>query len=758
MDLLIVESAAKAKTLQKYLGAGWKVLATGGHVQTLPEDRGVSGKEATKAYWSNRPGALPEPPWVWTERGEKAFSAIVGASEPNSQIFLAADPDREGEFIAWSLHRLLVAQGRTRIHRVTFQEITRDAVQHAVANPRPIDLDLVNAALIRKFLDRLVGFRASKIAQSVLGGKASMGRVQTPTLGFVVERELEREAHRPIPYFELRVAAAGVDLQARFHEPDDADAWRDDAGKAVPTRTFDREAASRGLAALLAHGAVTLRDVSEGTRAANPKPAFSTDALLQAAGSRFGWSPKKTSALASALYEAGHVTYIRTDSTRLADAAVQAAREAVVATWGEDHLGPGARSKGTAGPVQDAHEAIRPTDLLRADVDLDDTDARRLYRLIRAQTLASQMAPSSRTILSVVATVPGFDRPLTGAITWRTFAGFEAAFAEFSDAPASGPPAIPVHPGASWSIDAGTDDAPNPVLIDDATRPPPRYRAHTLIKAMKDAGIGRPSTYASTVEKLEDKRFIEIQDGALAPTAWGRGAWLDVAPLYVAEATEAELFSATFTAAMEDRLDDVASGDAPASATWESWRDEFRALHEVARERMQRGRITPKLRGKLERLLALAPADVERPADLDALSWSEARALEERLRAAGVEPGPSELQRQYLARLLEDLGLPEEERVAVFGVADPTSLPTAARVSAAIEEARRLVDERRPPTGKQRALIARLLTKAGLDEAAGARAVGLEDLSGLTGGRDGTASALIDHLIGVTGGKRKGRG
>nr|NIP78439.1 type IA DNA topoisomerase [Gemmatimonadota bacterium]NIQ52882.1 type IA DNA topoisomerase [Gemmatimonadota bacterium]NIU73010.1 hypothetical protein [Gammaproteobacteria bacterium]NIX43357.1 hypothetical protein [Gemmatimonadota bacterium]NIY07530.1 hypothetical protein [Gemmatimonadota bacterium] len=430
MNILIVESGAKARTLQKYLGEGWSVLATGGHIETLPHDRRRHGKDAGKAYWANRPGQLPSPPWVWTDRGEEAVRKIVEEAGADPTFWIATDPDREGEFIAWSLSRVLEDRGPT--HRVAFEEVTEEAVREALEHPRTVDGRMVDSALVRKFLDRLVGYRTSKMANAVVPGRgASMGRVQTPTLGFVVERELEREAHVPIPYFEVHAVAQGIDLEVRFHEPDDEDAWRDEGGKPHPSRTFDGDRAAVARTALEDAGEVAVTGVRSSTRQRRPSAPFSTDALLQAAGSRFGWSPRKTSALASMLYEAGHITYIRTDSTRLAASALQKIQAVVKAAFGEDHLGSATRANAATGPVQDAHEAIRPTRIEVDEPPLDDADARRLYRLIRAHTLASQMAPSVRTIVSIEAACDALDRPLTGSVSWRTFDGWEAAYDEF---------------------------------------------------------------------------------------------------------------------------------------------------------------------------------------------------------------------------------------------------------------------------------------------------------------------------------------
>ncbi|MEX2471191.1 MAG: type IA DNA topoisomerase [Gemmatimonadota bacterium] len=751
MNVLVVESAAKAKTLERYLGEGWRVLATGGHVQTLPHDRAQHGKDAKKAYWANQAGALPSPPWVWTDRGEDAVRDILGGAGDDPVFWLATDPDREGEFIAWCLERLLSERGPT--HRVSFQEVTEEAVRAAIERPRPVDASMVESALLRKFLDRIVGYRTSKLARAVIpGGNASMGRVQTPALGFVVDRELEREAHVPIPYFEVRLRAGTVDLQVRFHESDDEAAWRDEAGRMIATRTFDGDLAMGAERALREAGRVTLTEVTRGTRSSNPKPPFSTDALLQAAGSRFGWSPKKTSALASLLYEAGHITYIRTDSTRLAASAVASARKAVIGAFGEDHLGPtapaGPAPEGaTAGAIQDAHEAIRPTRFEDEDVPVDDADARKLYRLLRAHTLAAQMAPSRFATVKLRASAEGLSRPLAGTASWRTFDGWEAAYEEFRATPATSPPPETLEEGAVWDLDEETEGQANPSLIEDETRPPARYRPHTLIKAMKDGGIGRPSTYSKTVEKLEDRTYVRLEDGALVPTERGRAVWLEVAPLYRRDNEKSELFSADFTALMEERLDSVARGEDPAPDTWERWRDEVRDLHEIARERKNRGAATPRTREQLERLLENAPAEFEHPDDLEALSEREAREHIQALRDAGVLPAPTTNQMGYLQTLVEQLDMTASEAAALIELGDLTDIRTSAQASALIEELSTLRDERRPPSRKQIGLIERLRAEAGLSEPEAAALVDEPDMEGLTGGREGTASALIDKLL-----------
>ena len=753
MNILIVESAAKSRTLQKYLGDGWKVLATGGHVETLPDDPKKHGKDAKKAYWANRTGELPSPPWVWTDRGEAAVKSILAEVDDAPTFWIATDPDREGEFIAWCLERLLKEHGPT--HRVTFQEVTEEAVQRAIDHPRGVDTRMVESALVRKFLDRLVGFRTSKMANAVVpGAGASMGRVQTPTLGFVVERELERERHVPIPYFEARAVAEGVGLSVRFHEPDEPDVWRDDAGKADPQRTFSQELAEAAVAALEAAGEVTLAEVRPSTRTSKPRPPFSTDAILQAAGGRFGWSPKKTSALASMLYEQGHITYIRTDSNRLAESAVKKARELVESTWGSEFLGPGAQNVVATGPTQDAHEAIRPTRLEVEDVaSVDDADARRLYRLIRAQTLASQMAPAATAIRSIEARCRDFDRPLTGSVSWETFAGWRAAWTEFDAERPTAPPAIPLEPGAVWTLDPATEERPNPLLIEDETKPPGRYRPHTLIKAMKDAGIGRPSTYSRTVEKLEERKYVEEEEGALVPTERGRVIWTDAAPLYVREAdgdrSAMELFSPEFTSLMEEGLDEVEEGEASAPERWERWRDAIRDLHESAREKRNAGSMTFRQEEMLKRLRPNTPPELASriPGDLQ-LDWKQAQELIGELRDAGVQPTPTEAQLGYVRKLMEELEMDEPQALAAGGstATSLAELATSVQASAVIDELQRLHDERMPPSTRQRRFVDGLCEQLGLTGEEAAALVGLASLEELTGGREGSASELIEIL------------
>jgi DNA topoisomerase-1 len=752
MNILIVESRAKCKTLLKHLGKDeWRVMPTGGHVRRLAEDRALHPpKEVRKAYWSHRPGELPRPEWFWTERGEAAIRAIEDEAAKHDSVtfYLAADPDREGERIAWHLHELLSPLGPC--HRVTFQEITKPAVLAAVAAPRAVDQALVDAALIRTFIDRTVGWRASRIAKRYTTTSTnSMGRVQTPTLGFVVERELEREAHVPVRYFEVLAATALTDWRVRFHAKSDPDAWVDEKNRFSAHRTADAALATSAHAALAAAARVEIVDVTRRQKSQPPQPPFSTDALLQAAGSRWGWSPKKTAALAGQLYEAGHLTYIRTDSTRLAHEAVEAGGAVITSTFGAELLEAARSDAPAAAPgagVQDAHEAIRPTNLALDTVVDAEADVQKLYALVRARTLASLMVASRRVTLSLEARCDKLDRRLDGAVGWYAEPGWRRAFeAAGLDEPSDTKP-LTVEPGTTLDLLPGDDEHPNPALREDATKPPARYRAHTLVKAMKEAGIGRPSTYAKTVERLEERKYVTTEDGGLAPTASGRNIWLEAAPLFSLP-EKGEVFQTEYTAAMEALLDHVAEGRHAASLAWETMLEEFKSAHRAAQEASGTGPLVPRTRLKLEDYLAAAPELASEIGELDALSEQKGRELVADLRTRGIVLLASRKQLDFLERLLEatELTLSEAVDTAELRLAGDT--PNREEVSTLIEHLKTVQAESQAPSPKQLRWIADLAKKTGLDEPTACALVGQAAYSDLTGKTGGTASALIDLLL-----------
>jgi len=745
MNILLVESKAKCKTLLKHLGKDqWRVLPTGGHIERLAQDRNIHPpKEVRKAYWSNRSGELPKPPWFWTERGEEAIRAIKeeAAQHDSVTFYLAADPDREGELIAWHLQKLLSGLGD--LHRVSFQEITKPAVHDAVASPRDVDQALVDAALIRMFMDRMVGWRASRIARRYTNTSTnSMGRVQTPTLGFIVERELEREAHVPVRYFEVNAATSVTEWRVRFHEKDDPDAWLDEKHRFSTYRTAKAPLAESVHAALVAAKCVQVSAVTRREKSQAARPPFSTDTLFQAAGSRWGWSPNKTAALAGKLYELGHLTYIRTDSTRLAAEAVEAGRALVAETWGAELLGTVTTAEVGAG-VQDAHEAIRPTNFQLETVPDAEPDVQKLYDLVRAGTLASLMVPSQRVTLSLKGQCEGVELVLDGSVGWYAEPGWRRAFAALEDPVDTTP--VKVETGATFEWTPGDADDANPVLREDATKPPARYRAHTIVRTMKEAGIGRPSTYAKTVDRLEERDYVAIEEGALVPTKGGRDIWLEAAPLFCLQG-EREVFQTEYTASMETQLDDVAEGRRAASEVWEIMRDEFKAAHAAAQEAGNAGPLVPRSRLKLQEYLAAAPELAEEIGDLDTLSEQDGRTLLADLRTRGINLLPSEKQLSYLKQMLEAMDLTQEQAVESANLRLAGAALNRDEASALIDHLSTLKSEGLAPSPKQLHLIGKLVGEAGLDEAGVCALVGLASYAEFTGGRGGTASAAIDAL------------
>jgi len=748
MNILIVESKAKCKTLLKYLGKDeWRVMPTGGHIERLAEDKKIHPpKEVRKAYWPNRPGELPKPPWFWTERGEAAIRAVTDEAAKHDSVtfYLAADPDREGERIAWHLERLLKKYGPC--HRVTFQEITKEAVLAAVTAPREMDQALVDAAIIRTFIDRTVGWRASKIAKKYTTTSTnSMGRVQTPTLGFLVERELEREAHVPVRYFEVSAATQLAAWRVRFHEKSDPAAWVDEKNRFSAHRTADAHLAQSAHASLAAARKLHIDGVTRRQKSQSPQAPFSTDTLLQAAGSRFGWSPKKTAALAGQLYEAGHLTYIRTDSTRLAKEAVEAGRAAITVAWGAEQLGSVATSKKDAG-VQDAHEAIRPTAFDLNILPGAEPDVQKLYALVRARTLAALMVSSLRVTLSLEASCEGLERTLDAALGWYAEPGWRLAFQVPGLDDESDTTPLTVEVGTTLELLAGDAEHANPELREDETKPPARYRAHTLVKAMKEGGIGRPSTYAKTVERLEERNYVSVEEGSLIPTASGRNIWLEAAPLFNLS-DQREVFQTDYTAEMEALLDDVAEGRRPASATWETMLEEFKSAHAAAQEASKSGPLVPRTRSKLKDYLDAAPELAPEIGDLDALSEQAGKDLLADLRTRDITLLPSDNQTRYLNRLLEATGLTLEEAAESAQVLLASDAPNRDEASVLIDHLMSVKSERQVPSPKQLRWIADLVKKAGLDEGTACGLVELKSYAELNGGKSGSASALIDLLL-----------
>ena len=685
MKLVILESGAKGRTIKRYLGKGWIVDACNGHVQDLPSNR--KNKDSSKAMWSSKPGELPKPPWSWTDRAERIMTKIISKAEKAGvdEVFIATDPDREGEFIAWRLESIL--SNFDSVKRVSFNEITKDAVTSAISNPQELDMDLVDAAIVRRLMDRLVGYRCSKFCRS--WKLKSMGRVQTPTLGYIVEKEIEREAHVPKEYNSVEAVSNGVDLKVRFHESNDPEAWMDDDGKHFPARTSDTDFARSAFDLINSKRSLKLESIKEGTVSRKPKAPFTTDTMLQTSSSTLGWSIAKTSKIASTLYQSGHITYIRTDSTRTNANARDDIRKYIESNFGQDFLGDGVGESGKSKDnVQDAHEAIRPTNP-SAESAGEDRDEKALYRLIWSRFASSQMSNSIRERRSLSFSCDGLDVPLNGASTWRTHAGWEEVFSWSYKHVQTQPPKIGFNAGSLWSID---EDA---TLTIDFTKPPRRFTESSIIQQMKKDGIGRPSTYVSTVSKLVARKYVEKDSSSLIPTSEGRTLWVEVTPFYnQTDVYDQGLFTYGFTSTMEEKLDLIEAGEAGAPEHWAHFVDTFRDMHNIA---LEKRREKPTLR-----------------------------------------------QIQYLQAILNRMTKQERNDLVGDGLVEELSGEQVRNIIDGLGES---AQANIPPSEKQIATILKLVDRLKIDLGQFLKDMGESDISELTGGRGGTASNAIGALI-----------
>ena len=688
MKLMILESGAKAKTVKKYLGKGWIVQACGGHVQDLPSK---GSKGSSKSMWESEKGTLPEPPWGWTPGAEKKIKDMIKKAKKANvdEIYIATDPDREGEFIAWRLS--IIFSDFDSQKRVTFNEITEKSVNEAINEARDIDTALVNSAKVRRFMDRLVGFECSRFSRT--WKLASMGRVQTPTLGFIVERELLREKHVPINYHSVNFKIDNVNFKIRFHEKNDSEAWLDDDGKHFPDRTFDEKLANQSIEILNKNKNIEIVSVKEGKSSRSPKPPFTTDTMLQAASSTLGWSVSKTSSIAGELYNLGHVTYIRTDSTRTNEDAREIVKKLIKDKYGEKFLGKGVlgpdAKKGTNN-VQDAHEAIRPTrpEVAQLTEDLNQ-DLKTLYKLIWARFAASQMSNSIRETRRIEAKTENFNKKITGTASWRTHPGWEVVFNDYQKDIIETPPNNNLEKGAKWGIICNNE---NPQLVSDETKPPRRYSESSIVQQMKKVGIGRPSTYVSTIQTLNKRKYVENNSGSLIPTDSGRTMWLEVVPFFNEQESRG-LFNTDFTAKMESNLDTIEDSSQSAPKIWHDFVEKFVIINENAKTKKK--------------------------------------------------STPSKRQIELLNNLMKNMN--ENELANYLKGKKPNELTG--------EEMRETLDliikegGDFPASEKQMNLIIKLSDQLGYKLEDICKIVSIDDINDLTGGKDGTASKVIDQLI-----------
>ncbi len=540
--LVIVESPAKARTIERYLGPDYQVLASYGHVRDLPENpgKGKFGVDVDHDF-------LPE--YVIPEDRRKQVSAIEKAARGADDVFLASDLDREGEAIAWHVAEAAnVPESKRR--RVTFSEITEGAIREAFASPRKIDHDLVDAQQARRIVDRLVGYTLSPLLSRKVRGGLSAGRVQSVAVRIVVEREREIRAFTAREYWTLEALLATVD-----GTPFTADLVRI-GGKTVDIGDGDTAATH---AAAIGATSPVVDSVAQRPSRRNPAPPFTTSTLQQEASRKLGFSPKRTMSVAQRLYEGvdtsdGHVgliTYMRTDSTAIAGVAMTEAQHVIKERYGERYgTGKGRYFKTKAKGAQEAHESIRPTsfnrdpDSMRAFLKPEEL---RLYRLVWQRAIASQMAPKELETTTIELTAG--DYRLRASATRTLFDGFARIYTEgLDDAAEEAERTLPaLREGDVTSVTSVTP-------TQHFTEPPPRYTEATLIKALEEHGIGRPSTYAATISTILDRGYVRVEERRLHPEEIG-----EIVTDFLVEYF-GEYVDLAFTARMEDDLDEVAGG------------------------------------------------------------------------------------------------------------------------------------------------------------------------------------------------------
>ena len=546
MKLVVVESPAKAKTIEKYLGPGHRVLASFGHVRDLPpKDGSVDPDEGFEMQWQVSPDR------------SKQMRAIADEAKGADALILATDPDREGEAISWHVQEVLRQKKAlpAQVQRVTFNAITNSAVSEAMRHPRELDADLIDAYRARRALDYLVGFTLSPILWRKLPGAKSAGRVQSVALRLIVDREREIEVFKPQEYWQVSASfeAGGQGFTARLVQLD---------GRKIERLTIGSKGDADQAKAAVEAGRFTVSSVETKPFAKNPPPPFTTSTLQQEAARKLGFAASHTMRVAQSLYEEGLITYMRTDGVDMAAEAVSAARKAIASRYDAGYVPDRPRQyTSKIKNAQEAHEAIRPTDFDRAKAA--SGDHARLYELVYNRALASQMA-SARLERTTVELSDGTGRAVLRASGQVVlFPGFMALYDEGRDDPQD-------EEGARMPL-LREGDAPAKTGVEATqhfTQPPPRYSEASLVKRLEELGIGRPSTYASILQTLKDREYVRVDKGRFVPEESGR---LVTAFL---ERFFDRYVSNDYTAELEEELDDVSGGRLEWQKLLEAfWRD-----------------------------------------------------------------------------------------------------------------------------------------------------------------------------------------
>ncbi|WP_146344437.1 type I DNA topoisomerase [Falsiphaeobacter marinintestinus] len=562
MPVVVVESPAKAKTINKYLGDNYTVLASYGHVRDLPPK---DGSVDTDHDFDMK--------WEIASDSKKHVKAIADALKDDNALILATDPDREGEAISWHLQEALTKRKSikkdTDVKRVTFNAITKDAVTKAMQHPRQVDMPLVEAYLARRALDYLVGFNLSPVLWRKLPGAKSAGRVQSVCLRLIVEREMEVESFKPREYWSVKVILStprGQDYEARLTLL---------AGKKLDKYDIENETQAEIAVQAITSRDMTITSVEAKPASRNPSPPFMTSTLQQEASRKFGMGARQTMSSAQRLYEAGYITYMRTDGIDMAPEAATAARDAIKDRFGPEYVPSAPRMyKNKAKNAQEAHECIRPTEMTRdaKALKVTDEDQRRLYDLIWKRTIACQMesARLERTTVEIGSQDGQVGLRASGQV--MLFDGFMRVYEE----------------GRDDVVDEDDKRLPQIMQGEKAdkrtitpeqhfTQPPPRYTEATLVKRMEELGIGRPSTYASIVTTIQDRGYVRKEKNRLFPEDKGR--------LVIAFLTNyfRRYVGYDFTAGLENELDQVSAGEQDyKDVLGKFWRDFSAAIAETA--------------------------------------------------------------------------------------------------------------------------------------------------------------------------------
>ena len=585
--LVIVESTTKAKKIAPYLGSNYIVEASVGHIRDLPRGAADVPPKYKKEPWARLGVNVDKnftPLYVVSPDKKKKVADLKAKLKDVDELLLATDPDREGEAIAW--HLLQTLKPKVPVRRMVFHEITKPAILAAAQNTRELDNNLVDAQETRRILDRLYGYEVSPVLWKKVMPRLSAGRVQSVATRVIVDRERKRMVFVPAEYWDLAAeftapASAGTASQGSSTSTDGGDdrkftgrlsrvngkrvaAGRDfnDRGELTSDAVVVTKAQAEQLATQLQHVTLPVINVEEKPYTRKPSAPFMTSTLQQEAGRKLHYTSERTMRVAQRLYENGHITYMRTDSTTLSEQGLQAARQQAIALFGKDHVADAPRRYDRkVKNSQEAHEAIRPAGEqfstpaeLRSQLDAEEY---KLYELIWQRTIASQMADVKGVSMKV--TIGNEDVEFTTTGRTVTFAGFLRAY---SDAIADAAASSDANQSRLPHLKVGDEVAISDVAADEhTTNPPARYTEASLVKKMEDLGIGRPSTYASIIKTIQDRGYVYSRGNALVPS------WVAFAVVGLMEKSFAALVDYDFTSSMEDELDDIAAGN-EVGANW----------------------------------------------------------------------------------------------------------------------------------------------------------------------------------------------